>query len=365
MTLDLPPKFVPNIAQPLSSIKQTMKTKKIQRKFLSEFALNLYTSRWLLIPSSQVTSGGKMSSEDEEISRKCHVYLICERPSVTFDDSDFSYVNGQVSGNLIHKIGGLVHRTPFCRPFPLLDGAVALRLSEYPYREIVTFDAEGKVLRHLPASMLSIAHQPRDLHHTFRQLKVLYVGQAFGGGNRNAVDRLRSHSTLQKILAEASYNSPDVEIMVLTVEYEPYRVVVSMDGRAKEAISDKRDDKRFFDIKQNPLKLGQQISLAEAALIRYFQPHYNKIYKKKFPSRELKVLAQCYDYDFSALMVEINTDEMHFSLFSEVVDSKMHHLVNIDLVSHEQRASFFHIVNDDGEHIKVAEAIGSDQKPEN
>ena len=107
-----------------------------------------------------------------------------------------------------------------------------------------------------------------------------------------------------------------------------------MDGRAKEAIRDERDQKRFISIIDNPLKKGQQISLAEAALIRYFQPKYNTIYKKKFPSRELKVLSQCYEYDFSALAVEINTDELRLSLYSDTVRPAMHHIANIDPVSY-------------------------------
>lgn len=335
--------------------------KKPQRKFLSEFAINLFTSRWLLIPSSQITSDGKMPDDSAETSKNCHIYLICERPALHFEKSTFAYDGEKLTGNLIHKIEGIEHKTPFEQKFPLLDDAVELRLSNYPHREIQTFNSEGKCVRYLPASAISFKQHPQDLHHLFRKLKVLYVGQAFGGGNRTAIDRLRSHSTLQKILAEASYDSPDNEIMVVMIEYEQYRVIASIDGKAREAISDERDGKRFISIIDNPLKKGQQISLAEAALIRYFQPKYNKIYKKKFPSRELKVLAQCYEYDFSALAVEINTDELHLSLYSDTVPPAMHHIVNIDLVDYEQRAGFFHMAIGNGVNVRHTSAIGSVQ----
>lgn len=300
-----------------------------------------------------------MQETDSEIAKNCHIYLICERPSIRFDINDFSYKDGRISGSLVYKIDGVEHRASFIEDFPLLDGAVELKVSKYPHREIQTFDANGNCMRFLPASMLSITHQPNVDEHIFRQLKVLYVGQAYGGGTKAAIDRLRSHATLQKILAEASYNSPDNEIMILTVEYEQYRLITSMDGSAKEAINDKRDDARFISILDNPLRLHQQICLVEAALIRYFQPRYNKIYKTKFPSPKLKVLAECYKYDFSALMVEINTDELNFSLFSDVVEPKTHHISNIDLVDHENRVSFFHYVDDSGRYIKTTQAIGS------
>jgi len=338
--------------------------KKPQRKFLSEFAVNLFTSRWLLIPSSQITSDGEMANDAAEVSKNCHIYLICERPALSFEKSSFSHEGGRLTGNLIHRIEGVEHKTPFEQEFPLLDGAIELRLSSYPHREVQTFNDRGECIRYLPASAISFKQRPHDLNHLFRKLKVLYIGQAFGGGNRTAIDRLRSHSTLQKILAEASYDSPDSEIMVLMIEYEQYRVISSIDGRAKEAIRDERDQKRFVSIIDNPLKKGQQISLAEAALIRYFQPKYNKIYKKKFPSRELKVLAQCYEYDFSALAVEINTDELRLTLYSDSVQPAMHHTANIDLVDHEERAGFFHMAIGDGINVCHTQAIGCLQNKE-
>lgn len=338
--------------------------KKPQRKFLSEFAVNLFTSRWLLIPSSQITSDREMPDDAAEVSNNCHIYLIFERPALSFEKSSFSYAEGKLTGNLIHRIEGVEHKTPFEQEFPLLDDAIELRLSNYPHREVKTFNDRGECVRYLPASAISFKQHPQELDHLFRKLKVLYVGQAFGGGNRTAIDRLRSHATLQKILAEVSYDSPDSEIMVLMIEYEQYRVISSMDGRAKEAIRDERDQKRFISIIDNQLKKGQQISLAEAALIRYFQPKYNKIYKKKFPSRELKVLAQCYEYDFSALAVEINTDELSLFLYSDTVLPAMHHIANIDLVDHEQRAGFFHMAIGDGINVSYTPAIGSLQNKE-
>lgn len=305
-----------------------------------------------------------MTDGAADVSKNCHIYLICERPAFSFEKSSFAYEGGKLTGNLIHKIEGVEHKTPFEHEFPLLDDAIDLRLSNYPHREVQTLNARGECVRYLPASAISFSQRPQDPNHLFRKLKVLYVGQSFGGGNRTAIDRLRSHSTLQKILAEASYDAPDSEIMVLMIEYEPYRVISSMDGRAKEAIRDERDQKRFVSILDHPLKKGQQISLAEAALIRYFQPKYNTIYKKKFPSRELKVLAQCYTYDFSALVVEINTDERGLALYSDTVQPSMHHIANIDLVDHEARAGFFHMAIGDGINVSHTQAIGSLQNKE-
>ena len=332
---------------------------KVKRKFLSEFGVNLCSARWLLMPATQLSSDGVMGDEESEISKNCHIYLICERPAISFDKNDFSYDGKSISGSIIYKIDGIDFREKYTQEFPLLDDAIELKLSKYPHREIQTFNKSGECVRYLPASALSIAHRAKSHDHIFRKLKVLYVGQAFGNGSRTAQERLKSHSTLQKILAEASYNSPDSEIFVITFEYAHYRLITSFDGISKEAIRDKRDSARFISIIDNPLKASEQISLAEAALIRYFQPHYNKIYKKKFPSTDLKVLKRCYEYDYSALFVEINTDELDLCLYSESISPAMHHIANIDLVDHQSRSSFFHMPGHDGAQVKFIPAIGS------
>ncbi|MFN7695726.1 MAG: hypothetical protein ACK5O3_16945 [Burkholderiales bacterium] len=332
---------------------------KTKRKFLSEFGINLCSARWLLMPATQLSSDGTISKDDEDISKNCHIYLICERPAISFDKSSFLYEDGKICGRIIYKIDGIENHESFSVEFPLLDEAVELRLSKYPHREIQTFDKDGECVRFLPASAISVGHSPHTTNHIFRKLKVLYVGQAFGNGSRTARDRLKNHGTLQKILADASYTSPDSEIFVLTVEYEPYRLIASFDGISKKAVNDNRDSARFVSILENPLRVREQISIAEAALIRYFQPHYNQIYKKKFPSTDLKILGKCYEYDFSALFVEINTDELGLSLHSDTAPPKMHHIVNIDLVDQESRASFFHFPGDNGQQIRFMPSIGS------
>jgi hypothetical protein len=76
------------------------------------------------------------------------------------------------------------------------------------------------------------------------------------------------------------------------------------------------------------------------------------------------VLAQCYEYDFSGLVVEINTDELSFSLFSDRAPPRMHHSANIDPVDYEQRKSFFHFWDHKEKPMTIVETIGSVQDTE-
>lgn len=324
------------------------------RKFLSEHAVNLYSARFIIVTPSDLMAGGEMDRDSAEVSEHCHIYLICRRPACSYDPETFKYDGKNLSGKLVYKIAGVSHDLPFNFPFELLDGATSVKLAPYPHRDVDTFLPSGESVRHLPASMLATAIARED---ALRHLEVLYVGQAYAQGRRSALDRLKSHSTLQKILADVVHKLPDDEIQLLTFEYVPYRVITSMDGTDKQAISDERDSKRYISIIDNPLTEHQQICLIEAGLIRYFIPPYNEIYKDSFPAADQKILSGCYELDFSALVVEIDTEELGMQLFSKTVSPARHHIAKFNLTDSTVRRSFFTFVKKDGEAVELPGVI--------
>lgn len=327
------------------------------RKYLSEFAVHLFSGRWLMIPSWEIASDGVMLPKYAEVSENCHIYLICRRPSFFYDPSSFRYANGEVIGDLVYKTNGIPKKIPFKNEFPLLDGAIDVELSPYPHREIQTKDKDGEIVRYLHATTLSVELGAHVGEQSLSDLEVLYVGQAYADGRRSALDRLKSHSTLQKILADTQYNMPDDEIFVLTFEYAPYQVLAMFDGLAKNPIKGEVDEKRFISVLDNPLTQHQQICLAEAGLIRYFQPKYNEIYKESFPASNQKILSECYELDFSALAVEINTDELNFSLYSKSALPKQHHIAQFDLINPNERLSFFSLEGQSGNTLARPDVI--------
>ncbi len=316
------------------------------RKNLSEFAVNICSSSFLMIPAKELLSDKSFAEGDtasKQIVNNSHIYLICKIPSFRYDNTSIDYSNGILSGNVCYKIKGDEKLIPFKQKYPLLDGGVKVKLSEYPYRELHTINKDNVVVRYLPASTFGLLNGVMSRNEDIRNFEVLYVGQAFGNGTRNTFDRLKSHSTLQKILADTSYTCPDDEIYILAFEYVPYRIFTNMDGRSKFGGSAEKDSKRFLNIIDNPLSEYQQVCLVEAGLIRYFTPPYNKIYRESFPSPKHKILEQTYELDFSGLVVEINTEELDIRLFSQTVAPNEHHMSKIDLISHEERYSFFHL----------------------
>lgn len=334
-----------------------------KRQYLSEFAVSLFSRAWLIMPAHELASEGDIDDEAKEVSDLCHIYLICKAPAISFSKHSFLYEPPTLSGSLNYRVEGELRETGFSFDYPLRDDETEVRLSKYPHKQITTHGASGDEIRNIPAGLLSMGLGHHVKNSDLRNLEVLYVGQAFGDGTRSAYERLSSHSTLQKILAQAQHESPDSEIKVLTFEYVPYQVITQMDGRDKKAISDYRDLDRFRNILNTPLTDKQQICLVEAALIRYFQPRYNTIYKEKFPDDTHKILESCYDLDFSALVVEIDTEDLSFSLFSSEVAARDHHTAKIDLVDPANRWGFFHYGQDDGTYKQMQGVIGKKPRP--
>lgn len=324
------------------------------RRHLSEYSVHICSSKWLMMPSDQIQAEGTMNEDAENVSKACHIYLICRRPSTYFIKDTMKYDGKTIEVDVGYKVDGEEKKFSYKGEFPLLDDAVRLSVSGYPHREIITYDKDGEEVRRLPASLVSIK---QDWKSPLKQLEVLYVGQSFGNGSRTAHERLKSHSTLQKILADSHHKYPDGEISVLMVKFEPYELLIAMDGNSNVKNDDHVENNRFRSIRENPLSEKQQIDLVEAALIRYFQPHYNDKFKVKFPSPKVKVLRKCYELDFSGLVVEINTEELMFRLYSKERELSHHHICNVDIADEKSRAGFFYVTLGTGDMVKISDCI--------
>ena len=169
---------------------------------------------------------------------------------------------------------------------------------------------------------------------------VKYIGQAYGkDGSRNALDRLLKHETLQKISLRGIPETHRLTLLLLTIipnsmlftAFNPFAKNKDDDGSRIRAGLDK-----LFGTDEQ-----ERITLYEASLIRYFSPEYNLEFKNSFPSTNLKVLQDCYDKDFSAVVAEICIDELPFRLKSDCVKPAMHHIAKHDLHKDQDRKSFF------------------------
>lgn len=86
---------------------------------------------------------------------------------------------------------------------------------------------------------------------------------------------------------------------------------------------------------------AERTTLYEASLIRYFEPRYNKEFKDSFPSTNLKILQDCYEKDMSAIIAEVNFDDMPFVFKSEKIAPQESIMAMHNLHATEDRAVFF------------------------
>lgn len=320
------------------------------RKHTSEFAIAYDINEISMIHSSQLLSKDNSTTPNEIENH--HIYVISKMPSFSFVENTLEYNNGILSVDIKYKTSCTTKVLKYKNEFPLLDNAVKLKMSEYPHKEIVTLDENDNEVRYLPAYMIGFALGIENKIDEIIKMEVLYIGQAYADGKRNAIDRLRQHSTLQNILSDSHYNVPDSDVIIFTLAFNQPFILSNINGcvSAKNT-SSRNDGERFATIMTNPTTLQQDISLVEAGLIRYFQPKYNKIYTQKFPSSNHTVLQSCYNLDITGLTIQLISEHLGICFYSKKKESNFMHFIQIDLVNEQQRHGFYHFaLQDDDEY---------------
>lgn len=269
----------------------------------------------------------------------CHIYMICSRPRITFLKEKLKITKDRYS------VGFMVHdqKNPkfFEAEFPNNLGYVSFELADSLNR-IRILGAEGQVLTEGKSSLmypLCIQKYEPDL-----DLEVLYVGQAFGkDGHRLASHRLNSHDTLQKIYADAMDKNPSKEVWLILWQFHPY--YISMLGAATYDSLFGFD--KSFEIHENTinyaLPMDQQITVTEAALIKYFSPFYNTEYKTTFPDSSHSSYEVCYQLDLNSVAFELDTNSIVTRLYSDTIQPSIYHVHNFFLHSNSDRKDMFKI----------------------
>lgn len=294
------------------------------KKFGVEHALNLYALSFVCMPAFAIYDTEMLSSMREQI-QTCHIYLIGLVPK-------------------IELLGAKQHGAELITSFIILDENYKLR---WPMPEKTFLAGQGKTgwyvideqgRKSFPSADMIMSRLSREQNAV--DFKILYIGQAFGeDGSRNALDRLKKHETLQKIAVQGV--SPGYDLTLLLLEIEPgNRMITLFNPWAKDKEQgDERISKgldKLFDTND-----AERTTLYEASLIRYFQPRFNKEFKNNFPSTNMKLLADCYKKDLSAVVAEICFDEMPFRLFSDTVKAQEYHIAHHNLHSNADREMFF------------------------
>lgn len=302
----------------------------------------MYLSKYMFIQQTELDVFAQHQKTFTE-QNPCNIYFILRRPRISADPNYFKVEKDFLE--LKYFIHVQNERLERILRIPFKDHPNDLVMeTEYPYNFVKFKDFKGNVNAYKLAVLVDETHKRKESKEDLLDFEVLYIGQAYGfDGKRTALDRLSSHSTLQKIYSEAMSRNPDSEIWIMLASFEQNKIT-SMNGMVNmPQENDAEDIQRAvkFMNSENEFTDKQTINFTEAALIKTFLPQYNKEYKDSFPNPAHSSYSECYDLDVNSIVVETDTRESRRWLYSESKPRKVDGEMGIVYWQH----GLFHFIN--------------------
>lgn len=308
-------------------------------KYTTEFMYHVRAIQYVLVqPKDLDEVTDEMWERDIQ---PAYIYLICRRPKISVVPETTVFGPDFVTGSFRVWRGQGFEEVPYRVPNQLGRFDVKL-IAPYPGTDFQVAADDGTELSRGSAAnlMASFGHG----FHEYLDLEVIYVGQSFGfEGSRTAQDRLRSHKTLQGILAESLARSPDLDIWLLMLSFEDPYIVSVIDPRRKTQVTAAEDESHIRSVIDTPISLQQEVNLSEAMLIRHFDPPYNKMFRTSFPNPAHTTYRDCYDLDFHSVGVEVETECLSARLWSGAQAPSWLHIPEFPLRTDSDRRSMLDI----------------------
>lgn len=250
------------------------------------------------------------SLEDDRLKGKeYHYYFIASTPlkyieDIRLIDNAFIFSLSDINGNM--EVSIQVDKSKytiknFTWKYRYSNDKVSALLSYKVY------DNNGDVEEYA-----DIEYASNDVYYfsdKIKEFKIEYIGQAYAqNGNRTAQDRLLSHQTLQKILADIDRNR-DIRLFLLGVD------IASVENETSTG-----EETPVFNVCDVDGYEASYVNLFEAYLINTFKPTYNKNFVNgKVPSIShesyKKVIEKSYD-EFNVVFA-IENCESDYVFFTE------------------------------------------------
>ena len=272
----------------------------------------------------------------------CHIYFIIAKPRITIIPEKCEF------GKLIKLVFRIqlkhefVEREIILYPPPNLDLSNAKIDSSYPYSTFRIILNNEEILY----TKSSIYYSMHLRNHTDEiNAELLYIGQSYGkDGERKVSDRLKNHSTLQKIYSEISQNNPDREIWLNLLSFEQ-TMNMSFDGLSGTSKRKENDVENAANVMRkfanNEFNEKEIINFTEAALIKYFRPKYNVVFKDIFPSIDHKSYKEAIDLDVNCVAFGLDTECINLKLYTDEVTPNFSNMVTYTFKSKQNRKNLF------------------------
>lgn len=275
------------------------------RKFSTEIHLSVTVAALFIFRPQEMHD---VSLADYDDLDRCHLYVISRSPRVTIDPADVSVNSGVATGTVQVQFGGDVQRHPFQIGLAPAERDLVWK-SNWPHDTFSLETSEGETVFSGVCALLAVCADQWP-EAALRQ-EILYVGQAFGvTGERTAWDRLKGHETLQRILAS---QNPDQQVW-LTLAAVVDTQVISEIVAGPTRMSDEEDNEHLGAvmraIQSGNFRERESVALAEAGLIRGWQPEFNDRMKYNFPARKQVPLETARALDLHGLIVEWQSDQL-------------------------------------------------------
>lgn len=308
-------------------------------KFGTESFLSMFLSEYQFVLGADLENYAK-NNERFNDKNPCNIYFVLKRPKVTIEPNSFTSEEKNVTFDcVIHE---KENKILISIKLELKEAKSKMKLvTKYPYNFFGIVDDTQTLLVARPSSLIEHVKAENNISTEILDFEILYIGQAYGkNGKRTALNRLTSHETLQKIYAHSLTNNPESDIWILLTNFSQVSMLYSTPN--KTVYNEDRDNKlinSFFDNKGWSFTEKQKINFTEAALIKMFEPKYNKDFKNNFPSKIHSSYSECYSLDLRALTIEVDTSEMARNIYTEKTGRKVHHSEMFEFENDSDRIS--------------------------
>ena len=306
-----------------------------------KIGLNFYSSRLCIFNPSDLEQS-EVQAEIE--SDKYHIYLICKRKKIHFESSEerdgvgyttLFYLNDKFEKEYLYYKHSLAElkinevKDGYYNVDTNLHKGVLVR--DYLMINNFAFLIDDIVGESVKTPL------PSDL-------EVMYIGQAFGRTETKKIDyRIANHDKIQKIALDILNKSSNEEVLIIGVKVETNDLstsIVTINSKTErptlESILQLRDKaaKRITE--------GQEITVFEASLIKYFQTNLNTEYKETFPSPDFKSYKEIYETDFDYSAMTIDTRPVAVRIYSQhIKERKYIHSQHFPLTTESEKKSLF------------------------
>lgn len=251
---------------------------------------------------------------------ECHLYMICKRPRLSVVPDSISWGEEYVYLKVHCSIRGVTHEAEV--EIQRNDGkrAASFVASPFPHRELLGLKDDGSTLSQM--LFANMAHLIETLPPFARQLEVLYIGKGLA---KNTQDRLKSHSTLQKVLAQINSDDPETEVFALVYKFDYRRTVGGL-------VKHDADKVRVLNLRHTipPYRpsLDDQISLVEACAISYFKTDQYNTHYINFPAATTDASRRASSAQTEFLLVQIDNENIGgLEIYSrEVAPASAHYI---------------------------------------